>query len=119
MVASAGASSDRRRKLERGFPLNASASSLLGDVKIFIEKVRNGEGNMTGLPEIKIIAVHESIPAQPPPTEVERQQRASAPTLRDLRKAAVELAHAGALTDQPARNLTDAYLRNGKSANSA
>lgn len=39
---------------------------------------------------------------EPAPVELERQARANAPTLRDLRKAAQELALAGAFTDQPA-----------------
>ena len=52
---------------------------------------------MTSQPELKMGTVCE-----PAPAELERQARANAPTLRDLRKAAQELAMTGAFTDQPA-----------------
>lgn len=44
------------------------------------------------------------------PAEEERRERASAPTLRDLRKAARELSLAGAFTDQPRQQPATAYL---------
>jgi hypothetical protein len=47
------------------------------------------------------------------PVEPDRHERASAPTLRDLRKAAQELALAGAFTDQSTSYQVDACLTDG------
>lgn len=47
------------------------------------------------------------------PAELERQERANAPTLRDLRKAAQELALAGAFTDQTITQQTKQQMEAG------
>jgi hypothetical protein len=71
---------------------------------------------MASQPETKTAMVGELAPV-----ELERQERANAPTLRDLRKAAQELGLAGAFTDQPTHQQVERLPdgRNGRQASPA